>query len=146
MGRRRRELAEEFGQKAYTITNLCSSGYFDQDGYITHIFEELDEVDRADPMEIFETIAWDEPFSVFIGQYDNPPEIKSEVVQKINKADEYQFHIEFIDVRAQGGGNRSKLETVWMEIQREADRIRFEGNIDDRESVLRIYPNSVEGL
>ena len=146
MGRRRSELATQFGHKAYTITNLCSSGYFDQDGYITHLFEELDGSDAAEPAEIFETIAQDEPFTVFIGRYDDPPGIKAEAVQKINNADTYQFDIEFIDLRAQGGRNRSKLETVWMEIQREADRIRFEGEIDDRESILRIYPDSVEGL
>lgn len=146
MGRRRSELAAQFGQKAYTITNLCSSGYFDQDGYITHLFEELNNSDAAKPVEIFETISQDEPFTVFISRHDNPPEIKAEVIQKVNNGDTYQFDIEFVDVRAQGGRNRSKLETVWMEIQRDADRIRFEGEIDDRESILRIYLDSIEEL
>jgi hypothetical protein len=146
MSRRRDELAAQFGHEAYTITNLCSSGYFDEDGYITHLFKELNDPDVAETVRIFETIAQDEPFTVFIGGYDNPPEIKAETVQKIKKADTYPFNIEFVDVRAQGGKNRSKLETVWMEIQREADRLRFEGDIDDRESVLRIYPDSVEGI
>ncbi|WP_152420467.1 hypothetical protein [Halococcus thailandensis] len=139
---RKASLRREYGDKATAVANLASSGYYDEQGYLRVVFEKVKNdgsISRGEYISIYDELIRDQPFCVFVSGKSNIPEIKKEILSKNGTLSAYQIEIDFIDVRAQGGNNRGKLEQSILEIQRDAYTMHFEVRVMPRETSCRIY-------
>ena len=142
MTSRKASLRREYGDEAITVSNLASSGYYDENGYMRRIFEKIEtdhSITPAEYLDVYREILRDQPFSVFVSGQDNVPTIKAQIVSKHNALDTYIVDLDFVDIRAQGGSNRGKLEQSVLEIQRDANLMHFEAWVRPRETCYRIY-------
>ena len=72
--KRKRDIAERYGEGAEVVCNLSTANYFDEEGYVRQLFEDY-EPDPPDPthQELFEEIIRNQPFTVFVGTNDSVP-------------------------------------------------------------------------
>ena len=147
--RRKRDLDRQHESNAFVVSNLCSAGYYDRERFLRELFKRIDNSDDLGPTdyhEVYKTVLRDEPFSVFVAGHNRPDEIMSLIESKLNGYKGYNFDIDFIDIRAQGGRNRSKLNGIVFDLQNDIDTIQYKTEVDKREVVYRIYPDTVSGL
>ena len=142
MTSRKASLRREYDDRAIIVSNLASSGYYDKNGYIRRIFEKIEtdhSITPSEYLDVYREILRDQPFSVFVSGQDNVPEIKGKMISKYNALDTYMVDLDFVDIRAQGGSNRGKLEQSVLEIQRDANLMHYEAWVRPRETCYRIY-------
>jgi hypothetical protein len=100
-----------------------------------------------DPEQIkqeYEEIVLEHPFVVYVGRYDTPERVKEQVRKRISAYDSHVYTIPYIDIRAQGRGNRQTAEQALERLEGEFATISVETIEDDRELVYRIDPKSAE--
>lgn len=147
MADRKNDLRSEYGDIAGIVANLSSSGYYDEDGYLRKMFREMDrntELTPDDYKQIYDEILTDEAFCVFVSGRDRVPMIKREINNKLSAYNNYPVNLDFVDVRAQGGKNRAKVEQAVLEIQRNAPQLHFEVWVRPRETAYRIFTDELE--
>lgn len=149
VNRWRSDIREKHGPDAFSITNLCTAGYFDQGRYLRELYQEMKESDdwkEGDYQEIFEDIVENEPFTVFVSRGDDDHHLKERVYEKLGKCQKYDVDVSFIDVRGMGKANRRKIERLLYDMDGELDDIEYREGIRGGEFVARIDTESVEGL
>ena len=147
MRRRRKDIAQKFGQISYNIINLCSAGYFDEGRYLRELYNELKEEEdwkEGQYQEVFDEIVKNEPFTVFVSREDMTSDVEREIINKISKYQRYTVDIDFVDVRGMGHRNREKVRDAINSIESEANHFEYKILNDETEIVVRIRPELVE--
>ena len=141
------DLSQEFNY-AFTVANLASSGYYDQEGYFRDVFEELDDsgVSESEYMRIYFELLEEEPFFVFVGESAMPSAISKAIKNRLSKHNTYPVPIEFVDALAVGGRAREILEKAVLETQRDIDCVSILVEVDYNTTCYRFYPKTVEGI
>jgi len=144
MRRRRKDLVDRFGEDAMEITNLCTSGYFDEDRYFRSLYETL-EAEEEDPRQkfrdMFERIIDNMPFTVFVSNSQDATSVIGEVDDRLEKFSKYG--VDFVEVRGIGRANRRTIENVIEELEEQYEDIDYNRIHEDREVIIRIYPASI---
>jgi hypothetical protein len=136
------DLKQQFGDSANTVSNFCSSGYYDEGGLLRHIIDDLsseyDDVNQI--QEKYEEIVSDNPFVVYVGKYDSSERIKEQAKDRMIDYDSHKFTVPHIDIRAQGYDNRQTAEQALDRLEEEFKLLPVEPIEDDRELVYRVNP------
>lgn len=149
MRKRKRDIAERFGDEAHVVCNLATAGYFDEGGYIRTLFEDLElntDVDELDYIELFEEVVNNQPFTVFVGAHEDVHLINQRIKKRIRQKQQYGVEYDFIDIRGIGDLNREKIQQVVEELYDEADEFRSETISVQPDMVERIFLDDVSGL
>jgi len=141
------DLSQEFDY-AFTVANLASSGYYDQDGYFREVFNNLDDsgVSESEYMRIYCELLEEKPFFVFVGESAMPSDISKDIKNKLSKHNTYPVSVEFVDALAVGGRAREILEKAALETQRDIDCVTILIEVDYNTTCYRFYPKTVEGI
>lgn len=146
---RKRDIAERFGDEAYYVIHLCSSGYFDENRYFRELYEEICEtpgLDVEDFRDEFETIVTEEVMTLFVNMDDSPRQVQNGIRSNLAKYERYSVNIDFIDVRGIGERCRSSIDEAIENLEERAETLDYDYSRRGRELVVRIYPDSVSGL
>jgi hypothetical protein len=115
----RGDLREKFGEKALTVTNFCSSGYYDEDGVLRQVMAEVDAAYEREyeVQDEYEEIVAEHPFVVYVGgEHPKAWEVKTDVRQRLREYDTYEYTIPFVELRGLGHENREIVKQVngWL--------------------------------
>ncbi|MFB6145695.1 MAG: hypothetical protein ABEJ99_04295 [Candidatus Nanohaloarchaea archaeon] len=149
--KKKQDIKQKHGEEGQTIVNLCTAGYFDEEGYLRKLYQDMKQTENykeGDYQEEFEDIVYHAPFSVFVSRYKSAAEYKNEVRKKIQQYQRYRVEIEFIDLRGIGSKNKKKVKTILNSLEEELEQIEYQRKerSEDGELRIRIDPSSVEGL
>lgn len=151
MYERRNELSKEqnFGEDALIVSNLCSSGYYDETGYIRTLFERVNEgsIEEENPHQrLYNLILAEEPFTIFVSPSDRPHKVTDEIIDKLEASDYYMISFDFVDARAQGGQNRDTLEKAVINLHLSSNLLKYKVEVNERETVYRFNPDDFEQI
>ena len=145
--RRREDLIRRFGEEARVISNLCSSGYFDEGRYFRNVYDTLEtEYDTPEDTfrDLFEEIVENEPFTVFVSSVQDTSEVVEAVEDKLSRYKRYG--VDFVEVRGIGHPNRQTITQVLERLEDEYVDIEYDVLQEEREQIVRIYPESIPDL
>jgi hypothetical protein len=131
------------------VSNLCSSGYYDEEGYIRDLFEKIDALahDEQNPQQrLYNLILLKEPFTRFISPRDRPQDVTDDIIDKLESVGYYMVPMDFVDVRAQGGKNRDTLEKAIINLHLSSRVLTYKMEVNERETVCRINPSQFEPM
>lgn len=141
--RRKKQIADKYGNEAYAVASLCSAGYFDEDRLFQNLYHELD-ASGADTEyeEAFVTLATNKPFVVFVQTEDTPREVHDTVLMKSLRRKDYDVDISFIDVRGINPSNHRTIEEAVAMLENDYEGLSYERRSSDHEMVVRIDTES----
>jgi len=142
---RRGDLAKDsnFGDEAKLVSNLCTAGYYDEEGYLRTLFSKVDSFALESPQQrLYNQILAREPFTIFVSEEDTPHSVTKDLIDKFDDIDSYMIDFDFIDARALGGDNRDTLERAILNLHKASKRLQYQADVGERETAYRLNPDS----
>ncbi|MFB6189995.1 MAG: hypothetical protein ABEJ91_00285, partial [Candidatus Nanohaloarchaea archaeon] len=75
------DIQDRFGEEGRKITSLCSAGYFDEDGYLRELYQNMNQED--DFQDRFDEIVRFLPFTVFVSKWDSNKDVMIDLRRKL---------------------------------------------------------------
>jgi hypothetical protein len=138
------DIEDQFGPEGRNISSLCSAEYFDKEGYLRELHQNMAEdndFEKNDFKERFDEIVRYLPFTVFVSQWDSNKDVMIDLKRKLLKYQKY--NVRFVDVRGIGEKNTKKINTVVNTLANETEDLEYESRKRDGELRIRIDPKSI---
>lgn len=133
----KKDLIKRFGDEGRIICNLCTSGYFDKDGYITQLYTEMSASSDFEPAkfgEEFKKIVTLSPFAEFVHKDMSEEELAGEINQKLSTYQKYG--IRFLAIHGIGKQNVEKIRKIVDELEKQNPDLK--PKIAQEENIIQV--------
>lgn len=147
ISQKKQDIVEKYGPEGRSIANLCTAGYFDEDGYLRELYENIQkspDYKEGEYRNLFEKVVENEPFSVFVSFHDQKDDICRNIKQKLRKYEKYGVRFKFIDVRGIGRENETAIKQSMELLEETLESIEYEEEVTEGQYLVRIDPESVQ--
>ena len=133
----KKDLIKRFGDEGRIICNLCTSGYFDEGGYIKQLYGEMSASSDFEPAKFrgeFKKIVTLSPFAEFVYKDMSEEELAGEINQKLSTYQKYG--IKFLAIHGIGKQNVEKIRKIVYELEEQNPDLK--PKIAQEENIIQV--------